>query len=92
MTTAIKVMLRKCPAMVEMLDLGEVVDICIWTPEDGEQTFYCTTSHQLRITDLECDGPRVADHKAAGRSKRPMPFNSIMRVDEAGTQWSARSR
>jgi len=35
------------------------------TPEDGEQTFHCTTTRQLRITDLEYNADVVLAAKAA---------------------------
>lgn len=53
MTTAIKVTSHNYPALVETFDNGSKTDYRVLTPEDGEQTFYCTTTRQLRITDLE---------------------------------------
>jgi len=68
MTTTIKVTSHNYPARVETIDTyGDnpsiMVDARILTPEDGEQTFYCTTSRELRITDLEYDDPLVLEDK-----------------------------
>lgn len=69
MTTTIKVTSHNYPARVEVIDTyGErdsVVETRILTPEDGEQTFYCTTTRELHITDLEYDDSAVLEDKAA---------------------------
>lgn len=52
MTTTIKVTSHNYPALVEIFDNGKKTDYKVLTPADGEQSFYCTTSRQLRITDL----------------------------------------
>jgi len=59
MTTTIKVTSHNYPALVETFDLGKKTTEEVLRPEDGERTFYCTTSRELRITDLEYDDPRV---------------------------------
>lgn len=67
MTTTIKVTSHNYPALVETFDNISVenkvekkkVDYRVLTPEDGEQTFYCTTTRELRITDLEYTDPAV---------------------------------
>lgn len=60
MTTTIKVTSHNYPAQVEVIDNGKViVEKRILRPEDGEQTFYCTTTRSLHITDLEYDHPDV---------------------------------
>lgn len=53
MTTTIKVTSHNYPALVETFDGGNKTDYKILTPEDGEVTFHCTTTRQLRITDIE---------------------------------------
>jgi hypothetical protein len=53
MTTTIKVTSHNYPALVEIFDNGEKTDYTVVTKEMGEQQFYCTTTRQLRITDLE---------------------------------------
>lgn len=65
MTTTIKVTSHNYPARVETLDGGKVSSARILTPEDGEVTLYCTTTRELRITDLEYDDPAVLAAKAA---------------------------
>lgn len=69
MTTTIKVTSRNYPARVEVVDRygdrDSVVQTHILTPEDGEKSFYCTTTRELRITDLEYDAPAVLAAKAA---------------------------
>lgn len=60
MTTTIKVTSHNFPALVEIFDNGNKSSYAVLTPEDGEQTFYCTTTRQLRITDLEYNGALVA--------------------------------
>ncbi len=59
MTTTIKVTSHNYPAQVVTYDLGKKVGEQILTPEDGEQTFHCTTTRELRITDIEYNDPRV---------------------------------
>ncbi len=63
MTTTIKVTSHNYPALVETFDSGNKTDYRVLTPEDGEQTFYCTTTRQLRITDLEYGDPAVSASK-----------------------------
>ena len=65
MTTTIKVTSHNCPARIETVDQGKVTGTQVLTPEDGELTTYCTTSRELRITDLEYDDPAVLAAKAA---------------------------
>lgn len=55
MTTTIKVTSHNYPALVETFDNGEKTDYTVLTPEDGERVFHCTTTRQLRITDLQYD-------------------------------------
>lgn len=74
MTTTIKVTSHNYPARVIIYDTiqeheDEVPTIRktseqIVTPEDGEQTFHCTTTRELAITDLEYDDPSVLEEKA----------------------------
>lgn len=67
MTTTIKVTSHNYPARVEIIDRhagqDSVTETRILTPEDGEQQFYCTTTRELRITDLEYDDPAVLSVK-----------------------------
>ncbi len=65
MTTTIKVTSHNYPALVEIFDNGEKSDYTVLTPEDGERSFYCTTTRQLRITDLNYDDPAVPGTKPA---------------------------
>jgi hypothetical protein len=64
MTTTIKVTSHNYPARVETFDGGVRQYAEIITPEDGEKIYHCTTSRELRITDLEYDDPAVVEHKA----------------------------
>lgn len=64
MTSTIKVESHNYPVRVETLDNGVVVGTRILTPAEGELAFYCTTTRELRITDLEYDDPAVLEHKA----------------------------
>ena len=64
MTTTIKVTSHNYPALVEVFDNGNKTNYHVLTPEDGEQTFHCTTTRQLRITDLEYADPAVLAAKA----------------------------
>ena len=70
MTTTIKVQSHNYPALVETFERGwdaeqnrpadlRKRDSRVLTPADGEQSFYCTTSMELRVVDLEYDDPRV---------------------------------
>lgn len=59
MTTTIKVTSHNHPALVETFDNGTKTDYRVLVPADGEQSFYCTTTRQLRITDLEYNDPAV---------------------------------
>lgn len=67
MTTTIKVTSHNYPALVEVMDLvdgapspeAKAVENRILRPDDGEQTFYCTTTRVVRVTDLQYDDPRV---------------------------------
>ena len=69
MTTTIKVTSHNHPARVEVVDHysdgSKVADTRILTPEDGEHSFYCTTTREVRVTDLEYDDPAVLAAKAA---------------------------
>jgi hypothetical protein len=64
MTTTIKVTSHNYPALVEVFDNGNKSHYQVILAEDGEQTFYCTTTRQLRITDLEYEDPAVLLAKA----------------------------
>ncbi len=68
MTTTIKVTSHNYPALVETFDNGNKVDYHVVMAEDGEQTFHCTTTRQLRITDLEYDDV-VVEQAKIDRSK-----------------------
>lgn len=68
MTTTIKVTSHNYPARVETLDNGKAVETRILTPEHGEQTFYCTTTRELRITDLEYNDPAVLAAQEASKA------------------------
>jgi len=63
MTTTIKVTSHNYPARVEIVDhyaeRDSVVETRILVPEDGEQSFHCTTTRELRITDLDYNDPAV---------------------------------
>jgi len=74
MTTNVKVKSHNYPAMVEIYDLSgfgqegavgqiapewKLVETRVLKPEDGEQTFYCTTSRRVVVTDIEYDDPRL---------------------------------
>lgn len=59
MTTTIKVTSHNFPALVETFDNGNKTDYVVLTPAQGEVTFHCTTTRQLRITDIEYDDPAV---------------------------------
>lgn len=61
MTTTIKVTSHNYPALVETFDNGNKMDYRVLRPEDGEQQFYCTTTRQIRITDIEYDAAAPAD-------------------------------
>ncbi len=65
MTTTIKVTSHNYPARIEIVDSGNVVGVDIKTPEDGESTYHCTTTREIRITDLEYDHPAVLAAKEA---------------------------
>ena len=74
MTTSIKVKSANYPALVEYTDrwvdtegnerVSEGIPVVLW-PEDGEVYFYCTTTRQVRVTDLEYDDPRAVKAKEA---------------------------
>jgi hypothetical protein len=71
MTTTIKVTSHNYPALVETFVRGwnaeqnkpdeflRKSDARVLKPADGEQSFYCTTSMEIRVVDLEYDDPRV---------------------------------
>lgn len=63
MTTTVKIMSHNYPALVETFDNGNKTDYRVILAEDGEQTFHCTTTRQLRITDLEYNDPAVEKAK-----------------------------
>lgn len=63
MTTTIKVTSHNYPALVETFDNGQKTDYRVLTPENGEQTFHCTTTRQLRITDIDYNDPEVLKRK-----------------------------
>ncbi len=71
MTTTIKVTSHNYPALVQVYDRVwdaeaqamsadvKVTAESVLKPADGERTFYCTTTREIRVTDLEYDDPRV---------------------------------
>lgn len=65
MTTTIKITSHNYPALVETFDNGAKTNYRVLTPEDGEQTFHCTTTRQLRVTDLAYADPLAAKPKDA---------------------------
>lgn len=65
MTTTIKVISHNYPARVETFDNGKLCASQIVTPESGEVSLYCTTTRELRITDLEYNDPAVIAAKSS---------------------------
>lgn len=63
MTTSIKVTSHNHPALVETFDNGEKTNYRVLTPEDGEVEFYCTTTRQLKIIDLDYGDPVLQKEK-----------------------------
>ncbi len=71
MTTTIKVTAHNYPAWVQVYDrvwdaeaqaMSADVKVTaegVLKPADGERTFHCTTTREIRVTDLEYDDPRV---------------------------------
>lgn len=64
MTTTIVVTSHNYPALIETFDNGTKVDQKVITPEDGAQSFHCTTTRELRITDIEYDDERAKKETA----------------------------
>jgi hypothetical protein len=68
MTTTIKVTSHNYPALITAVDRYTTTEtrteLGVVRPEDGEVSFYCTTTRTLEIVDLEYDDPR-AKAKAA---------------------------
>jgi hypothetical protein len=69
MTTTVKVTSHNYPALVTAVDRYAAPEtrtqLAVLHPEDGEQSFYCTTTRTLEIVDLECDDPRAEKKPAA---------------------------
>lgn len=65
MTTTIKVTSHNYPAKVEIIDGGVVSSTHIITPEVGEFSFYCTTTREIRVIDLDYNDPAVLAAKEA---------------------------
>lgn len=63
MTTTITVQSHNYPARVVTVDNGSVSGSRILVPEDGIVTFHCTTTRELRVTDLEYDDPAVVEYR-----------------------------
>lgn len=55
MTTTVKVQSHNHPARVEIYDNGKKTEERVLRPEDGEVSFYTTTTRELRIVDVEYD-------------------------------------
>jgi hypothetical protein len=98
MTTTIKVTSHNYPALVETFERGwdaeqnrpadlRKRDSRVLTPADGEQSFYCTTSMELRVVDLEYDDPRVpappAVVEAAPAAEEPVAAAPAAPIDPA---------
>lgn len=73
MTTTIKVTSHNYPALVEAFNVTQVDENMttvekeygrVILPEDGEVSFYCTTTRRLQITDIDYEDPRVLARKA----------------------------
>lgn len=52
MTTSVKVHAANHPALVEVIDGNNVTARHVLLPEAGEQTFHCTTTRTIRVTDV----------------------------------------
>jgi hypothetical protein len=98
MTTTIKVTSHNYPALVETFERGwdaeqnrpadlRKRDSRVLTPADGEQSFYCTTSMELRVVDLEYDDPRVpappAVVEAAPAAEEPVAASPAAPIEPA---------
>jgi hypothetical protein len=80
MTTTITVRSHNHPAMVTYVDRVSGAEIRtqgpILFPEDGKQSFYCTTTRTVEVVDLEYDDPRIAEWKASpgGSGERRLSY------------------
>jgi len=61
MTSTITVQSHNLPVQVETFDNGVLTDSKVLLPEDGEVKFYCTTTREVRVTDLEYDDPAAVE-------------------------------
>jgi len=69
MTTAVKIQSHNFPVRVRVLDVdpaGEpdtlkVTEERVLTPEDGEVTFYCTTTRKIEAVDIDYPAAEAGD-------------------------------
>ena len=60
MTSTVKVTSHNFPVLVQTLNQdGETTEERVLQPQDGEVTFYVTTTQGLGVKDIEYDDPRV---------------------------------
>jgi hypothetical protein len=71
MTTTVKIKSHNYPARVETFYGDKLINTVIVHAEDLEYVTYCSTSSELRITDLEYNDPVVL----ADREKKNYPIN-----------------
>lgn len=61
MTTTVTVQSHNYPALIETFDSGQKTGEKVIGPSDGVVTFHCTTTRELRVTDLEYEDARVPE-------------------------------
>lgn len=67
MTTSVKVKSANYPVLVRTTDRGAnnyefSSDEILW-PEDGERTFYCTTTRTITAMDIDYSHPRAKEDR-----------------------------
>lgn len=85
MTTTIKITSHNYPARVLTLDGGVITSDRLLHPEDGEQSFYCTTTREIRVVDID---ENLAPNPSVGEQRVRTSFNPSANsiVDQIKTQ------
>lgn len=82
MTSTVKVTSHNTPVRVEIRDSGRLMNVDLLEPKDGERSYHCTTTREVRLIDQVLknpDAPMTEGEHRVGVSFNP---SASLDVDE----------
>lgn len=74
MTSTVKVTSHNNPVRVEIRDSGRVTQVETLIPDDGERTYHCTTTREIRLIDQLLNDPAApmteGEHRAVTKRQK----------------------